>query len=459
VTESEAYFQAGNVPTFAAESNARLMLTIRTVILTAFTVSLAAPAAAITVGNRNIGLTLNLDGGITIESIRNKATRTEHLAKPSTLFEISAHGTTAASNGGITVDSSERAPDGLSLKIGAYANALPLRFGMEVAVPKSESIGLLRVTVTNTGTDRMLVRGVIPKLSGLVTFGPSAQRMGMVPAEIGNAVPLEYASAPRATLGMTRNPRMGLPTGMNSMEVASIYDAGGTGGIFFSDVDGDLDNGIEPLQFTLSSEGVSAYWSADLAPGQTAQASRVAIGVHRSGDWHTAVDYYVAQHRPRWHFPVVPAWFRDQGAIYSSTGSGSGGIYMQFPRQNLKQRIGSFENLVQLLDEAQSFGTNIVYIADYWEGAAGAPSGREYSNKGDYIPRSDLGGPAAFKEGIRAVHQRGGRVIAFVQPFIILFSSSIGKEKGAEWAGRNEAGELYSHYRNYYSMVPSFVPW
>lgn len=69
------------------------------------------------------------------------------------------------------------------------------------------------------------------------------------------------------------------------------------------------------------------------------------------------------------------------------------------------------------LTEAKAQGSNIVYIDNYWEGAAtGGQSA--YANKGDYIPRSDLGSAAAFKDGIDKIHQQGGRIILYKDALI-----------------------------------------
>jgi hypothetical protein len=240
---------------------------------------------------------------------------------------------------------------------------------------------------------------------------------------------------------------------MNSMEVVSVYDPAGGGGLFFADVDGDLDNDIAPLEFTLAKDRVSGYWLTDLAPGQTATVPTLAIGVHDQGDWHKAVDYYVQQHRPRWRFAEIPAWFRDLGAIYSHAGDTAGAIYLRFGKKSTKAHIGSFENLPVLLQEAKSLGTNVIYLWDYWEGAIGN------EGKGDYIPRSDMGGEAAFREGIRRVHEQGGRVITYVEGLIINYCSRIGVKKGTQWGGRDAAGRLYEHYAHNYSMVAAFKGW
>ena len=125
---------------------------------------------------------------------------------------------------------------------------------------------------------------------------------------------------------MPLNLDLGLPLGMNALEVASIFDRDGGGGIFFADFDSDLEKGVSPIQFTLSESEVAGFWTTYLEPNKPMLLPGLAIGVHHGGDWHHAVDAYVAANRDRWNFPEIPSWFRDQGAIYTFAGGGAGGI-------------------------------------------------------------------------------------------------------------------------------------
>ncbi len=125
----------------------------------------------ITVGNKKISLRFELDSrGMNLAGIRNNVTHIEHLVKPSPLFEVSTGGPTLSnltlsSNGGMLVDSSARSKDGLTLNVSAcHAVAPPLRFTIEITVPRHESIALMRLCMTNTGQTRMLIRALIPKL-------------------------------------------------------------------------------------------------------------------------------------------------------------------------------------------------------------------------------------------------------------------------------------------------------
>ena len=124
---------------------------------------------------------------------------------------------------------------------------------------------------------------------------------------------------------------------------------------------------------------------------------------------------------------------------------------MAYPHVSLDKRIASFHELPLLLDEARSLGTNILYLWDYWEGAIEGDR-PAYWNKGDYKPREDLGGAAALKEGVRKLHEQGGRVIFYIEWFIAYRYSEIGKIYGEHWAARHHTGEPHSHYKQNFTL-------
>jgi predicted acyl esterase len=148
---------------------------------------------------------------------------------------------------------------------------------------------------------------------------------------------------------------------------------------------------------------------------------------------------------------AAPEWWTKARSLYCPAAcSGAGSALMKFDGPELKDRITSFRDLPKLLDEAQSLGSNIIYLVDYWEGG--------YSNKGDYVPRADLGGPAAFAAGVKAVHARGGHVILYLEAFIVSRKSEIGRTNGAKWAIMNQDGAYPSYPGTgadaYYLMWP-----
>ena len=121
---------------------------------------------------------------------------------------------------------------------------------------------------------------------------------------------------------------------------------------------------------------------------------------------------------------------------------------MKFPSEDIKKKLGTFENLPILLDEARQLGCNCIYLVSYWE--------PNYENKGDYEIRTDLGGGAAFKKGVDAVHAKGGHVILYMEAFIITRTSNVGRRYGAQWCMKDANGNPQTYYgrSRFYLMWP-----
>ena len=145
-----------------------------------------------------------------------------------------------------------------------------------------------------------------------------------------------------------------------------------------------------------------------------------------------------------------PRWWKQTRAIYASFDlSGAGGPLMKFPSDDIKKKLGTFVNLPVLLNEARRLGCNCLYLVSWWEPDYAA-------NKGDYEIRSDLGGPEALKEGVAKIHAMGGRIILYLEPFIITRTSKVGTSHGLDWCMKDDRGRPKSYYGNskYYLMWP-----
>lgn len=407
------------------------------------------------VGDNKIQATFSISKeGITMIQIQNKTTNFAHLHDPVSLFEIEINKTSGyRNNHNIQIDKISAKKE-RGLKVYGHVVGQPLSFLLSIATSNDKGVLLMQCRLANNGSAPLSLQAAIPKLNGIVTKGKKRPMAAAIPQEIGSVISLEEGAPP---IGMLPNKEIGLPTAMNTMEVVSIYDRDNNGGIFFADVTGNLED-TPPVQFVFSENTVSGYWKTDLQPAEERNTPAIAIGVHDEGDWHNSIDYYVSKHKKAWQFPKIPEWFRDAGAIYGFSGGGAGAIYMHFPSRQLPERINSFLKLPELLEEAQRLGTNVVYLWDYWEGASEGTR-PPYWNKGDYIPRKDLGGQQAFKEGIKQLHEQGGKIILYVEPFIVYQYSKIGKEKGEQWAARNADGQLYRQYNQNYTMVPFLPEW
>ncbi len=144
-----------------------------------------------------------------------------------------------------------------------------------------------------------------------------------------------------------------------------------------------------------------------------------------------------------------PQWWKETRAIYASFDlSGAGGPLMKFPSDDIKKKLGSFRNLPILLDEARQLGCNCIYLVSYWE--------PNYENKGDYEIRTDLGGGAAFKKGVDAVHAKGGHVILYLEAFIVTRTSNVGRRYGMQWCMKDANGNPQTYYgrSRFYLMWP-----
>jgi len=145
-----------------------------------------------------------------------------------------------------------------------------------------------------------------------------------------------------------------------------------------------------------------------------------------------------------------PAWWKQTRSIYASFDlSGAGGPLMKFPSDDIRKKLGTFGNLPVLLDEARQLGCNCVYLVSWWH--------PDYAgNKGDYKIRTDLGGDKAFKEGVAKIHAQGGKIILYLEPFIITKTSDVGKKYGRAWCMKDERGNPQTYYGNakYYLMWP-----
>ena len=314
------------------------------------------------VGNENVALRLAvgvesgqpLERGILVESIRDvRAGRGhEYLVAPTFLFEFAVDDGPPRLSSRDLIVVENHVVDGREVRVHATAPADDLAFQLNVKTDADRAAILVALAVTNLRADSsVIVRMVVPKILGLRVRGGPCDTVGMVSMEIGSNVRLAGTLVENGkpdekdgtynpgTVGMPYRreaKRVGLPTDMNTMELACFYDAAG-GGLFIADIDHDVESGVAPVQLTVSLLGVEGYWVSELPPSKTINLPRLAIGVHSEGDWHEAVDYYLAKHRGRegWTFPPPPAWFRDQGAIYTHSGGGAGGMYLSNTIENL----------------------------------------------------------------------------------------------------------------------------
>jgi hypothetical protein len=343
-----------------------------------------------------------------------------------------------------------------------------------------------RIWTCADGASSALIRTVFPKirfkepstLTGL---------FGMVPQEIGTLTRLKGSQEAFHTLGMpyASDPiaqTIGLPQAMNAMEVLNI--ARKERSLFVADLRGDVEHGRAPIQLTLAPDEVAGFWVAPLRGQSAISLPSFAIGVG-GADWRRAVDLYVNRHASEWSSPTIPTWLREAGALYTYGGGGSGGIYLALPnggtslksyadaadpndcpKDDRNQPVkGTFRcALKRMLREARGLGTNVIYLNDYWQAVSSpiescpeisSARGMWYFCKGDYFIRSDLKDPrdpdavSTLRAAIDDVHNspdeagRRGRVVLYLEPFVVHKNSAVGNAFGELWGGRFPGGAVW----------------
>lgn len=436
--------------------------------------------------NDNIRFVLDLSEGIVLESITDKRINHEYMSSAAALFsyrlqtDLVAGGFTPSpwldSAESVTVSSVRYSPDGKACAVLGRSKHLALQFTVFLTLQES-AVDMKIQIQTRYGEDIMLnVR--CPDLSEVIAPGAAENVFACVPQEIGWTGPYDtestYGAADFSTSGLLE-----VPCALNGMDLAVVYAGDKTGGIYFADLEGDIAQRVSRVQMSIVNRSIIGSWVNTVAAGETVVLPTVRIGTFVDGDWHNAVDDVLEADPDRVELAEdIPAWIRECGGVYATRGIGSGACYMLTDFADSSQRyITDYTQMTALLDRAREFGTDVIMLCDYQVAAKATPmwdeitedvdlseysSGRYLTpqeNKGDYIHiREDWGGNEAFKAGVAAVHEQGGKVIVYMESFIIYQLSMLAQEM-KDYAAILPSGYLDATYDDFYSMVASSQEW
>ena len=437
----------------------------------------------ILLGNTDFVLTFDLNDGIRLTRMKNLITgevylqNGGHYGNPFGLRIVDpATGNPNYLHSGVdfsvTSFEQEDRDGGQHLQVTAVSSRIPIETHFSVTVPPTGPVSDWQVQLKNLGDEKIQGEAYFPLLCGVVPGGDVLQLDACLPIQLGGIHrrfikshhPLLYAF-PHSFVE-DAHPTYGSPF---ALPFVNLLRGDQTEGVFLL-VKDPTQRRFSLALTTIGDPVVPVMqvgFDLDLARNEEASLPIVAVGVHR-GDWHSAVAAYRNWVGERFEPVNVPSWFREAGAIYGVGGVGGGGGFlaggMLGSEQNLRYsgslatEISSFEDLPVLLEQAQQMGTNVLYLWDYWDGEAqtGMPP---YWNKGDYRPRQDLGGGEAFRRGVAKVHAQGGRVLVYVEGFIVYKNSQLGQARGRDMALMNADGGYYEDYDNYWSMCPADRSW
>lgn len=427
----------------------------------------------VVIESNDFSVKIGVSNGIELLSIYDKEIDHEYILTPSRLFKFTSDDTTYSSQNDLKVLGVKEVNDGFAIR--AICEKLKTIFDVIVKPDPDAPAVQIEFYISNDSESAKYLSITYPEILPVQLPGDEADARVCIPQEGGWVSQYNEKStlgfSPDVVSAPTKNAEDasgGLPTCVNAMEVISAYNANGAGGIFIADTNGKHGADIEPVHMLVKYKMLQGYSVAQLKAGEYCQLATIAIGAIRNGDWHQAVDYYNEKRADITTYPETPAWLRDAGAIYSANNGGAGGNYLLLAETaSIYHRLGqSFNNLPSLVTNAKKMGTNVILLVDWYDRAKltsedkvasnkiGAVTSTYY-NKGDYYPREDMGGAEAFKAGVQALHEAGGKLIVYVEPYVVLKFSEIGREKGERWAARNPQGELDGTYGADYSYSMS----
>ncbi|MGM9564346.1 MAG: DUF6259 domain-containing protein [Faecousia sp.] len=436
--------------------------------------------------NDNIQIRLDLSQGIILTAITDKRLDHSYLTEPTDLFSyrvrtnLEVGGFEASSWFGssesILVTAVRRSPDGNAVALEARSRSLPMEFTLVLTLRES-AVDLQIQLKTAFGGDT-LVNIKCPDISEVGLPCEPENARACIPQEIGWTGKYDdvstYGAADVATSGLLE-----VPTALNGIDLAVIYANDNTGGIYFADLEGEISQRIPRVQMSIVNKRITGDWVYTASAGETVVMPKVQIGTFVDGDWHKAVDAVLEASPDRVALADdIPAWIRECGGVYATRGIGSGACYMVTDFADSSQRyLTDYRQMPKLLERAREFGTDVIMLCDYQMAAKATPEWSEitqdvdlsaYSssrylvnqeNKGDYpYIREDWGGSEAFKEGIAAVHQQGGKVIVYMESFIV-YQLSMLSQKVKQIAAILPDGRLDATYDDFYSMVASNETW
>jgi len=432
----------------------------------------------ITMETEDMRLVLKVGNGIVIESLFDKILNYEYLPSAGSLFKYTVYTNLNAQNhtawrsegerfskSDVEVEVAELNRAGNHAKLVARSEGGDFTYRIDILFTDSMSFDV-RMDVTAHREDPVFLKMYLPTIPMLNMKQEDATVM--IPQEAGWVAPYDGKSH----MGFEKmDGTTGLPNSVNAMELVTVHSETLGGGIFFSDTEGSVDGANSQIQFILDGYTISGLWGVGLQKEETRSTPAMSVGLFRNRDWRFGVDYYMSRRDKALLPHNIPAWWLESGGIYSTHPGAGGPFTFWYGTGRLPTFINRFEELDQVLEEAREYGLDTILLQDWYECPdRNDPSIPEswwndksldpYSwNKGDYQPREDMGGVEAFKAGIQKVHDAGGRVVVYVEPFIVLYYSNLAKNEAKDWYALDAYGNRWEAYGYNYSMVPNNVEW
>ncbi len=155
--------------------------------------------------------------------------------------------------------------------------------------------------------------------------------------------------------------------------------------------------------------------------GETFDTGEFLLRVH-DGDWHQAAKFYRNWFMKLFPFDKSKSWLRRQSAWFTSI------IYQ--PEDKV---IADFKTYDRWCEDAKRFGVNTYELIGWHKGGLE----RGYP---EYVPEPRIGGPDEFRKMIRSIHDRNGRVLAFVNYNILDSATDLYRTQLKQYTHQDQYG-------------------
>jgi hypothetical protein len=239
--------------------------------------------------------------------------------------------------------------------------------------------------------------------------------------------------------------------GMQSMQWHALFDRkmGECLGLIVQD--GEIRN--KWFRFPEPRIQVVYFPAATLAPGQSWKAPKTQLMIG-NGDWKPVARAYSAWFSGAFKMVETPEWVKALDGWHGVWFAKKGGLQPD-GGGGLAHAINSFTELAEVYREQP------VDMHEYAFHTQGSALHNVHTD-GDNILRSDLGGAAALKEGISAIHRLGYRFTFYVEGYIVHQTSELAKSgKAQRWSVMHKDGTITGDYtkQNFFHMCPGCLEW
>ena len=333
-----------------------------------------------------------------------------------------------------------RTATGLALDLTYEDTTGHWRVDLEVWLPDQGNASDWDLKITNVGPAARELMSAFPDIAGFRLGQEGGSNLQTALREGGIVIPAWSGGG-----GIYGN------GGMQQMQWHALFDP--KVGEYFGLIVQDAEIRNKCFRFPKPRIQVLYFPPETLAPGQSWKAPRTQLMLG-NGDWRPVARAYNTWFGRTFRMVESPAWVKGLDGLLGAWFAKKGGLRPGGDGGGA-HALDSFAQLPEIYREQP------VDMHEYAFHTQGSALYNVHAD-GDYILRSDLGGAAALKEGIAAIHRMGYRFTFYIEGYIVHQTSELAKSgKAQRWSLMHKDGTITGNYtsQGFYHMCPGAVEW